>query len=80
MKKILIGLAAAALLFAGCTKELEQRVDQLETDVEQLQSGLDALKKAVEEKLTVEDYKQIDGGYELLCTACEQKSRSCQSD
>ena len=66
MKKILIGLAAAALLFAGCTKELEQRVDQLETDVEQLQSGLDALKKAVEEKLTVEDYKQIDGGYELL--------------
>ncbi len=47
MKKILIGLAAAALLFAGCTKELEQRVDQLETDVEQLQSGLDALKKAV---------------------------------
>lgn len=66
MKKILIGLAAAALLFAGCTKELEQRVDQLETEVEQLQSGLDALKKAVEEKLTVEDYKQIDGGYELL--------------
>lgn len=66
MKKILIGLAAAALLFAGCTKELEQRVDQLETDVEQLQSGLDALKKAVDEKLTVEDYKQIDGGYELL--------------
>ena len=66
MKKILIGLAAAALLFAGCTKELEQRVDQLETDVEQLQSGLDALKKAVEGKLTVEDYKQIEGGYELL--------------
>lgn len=66
MKKILFGLAAAALLFAGCTKELEQRVDQLETDVEQLQSGLDALKKAVEDKLTVEDYKQIEGGYELL--------------
>lgn len=66
MKKILIGLAAAALMFAGCTKELEQRVDQLETDVEQLQSGLDALKKAVEDKLTVEDYKQIEGGYELV--------------
>lgn len=66
MKKILIGLAAAALLFAGCTKELEQRVDQLETDVEQLQSGLDALKKAVDDKLTVEDYKQIEGGYELV--------------
>lgn len=47
-------------------KGLEQRVDQLETDVEQLQSGLDALKKAVEDKLTVEDYKQIEGGYELL--------------
>ncbi len=66
MKKILIGLAAAALLFAGCTKDLEQRVDQLETDVEQLQSGLDALKKAVEDKLTVEDYTQIEGGYELI--------------
>ncbi len=66
MKKILIGLAAAALMFAGCTKDLEQRVDQLETDVEQLQSGLDALKKAVEDKLTVEDYKQIEGGYELI--------------
>ena len=53
-------------MFAGCTKELEQRVDQLETDVEQIKSGLDALKAAVEQKLTVEDYNQIDGGYELL--------------
>ena len=53
-------------MFAGCTAELEQRVDQLENDVEQIKSGLEALKAAVENKLTVEDYKQIDGGYELL--------------
>ena len=66
MKRILFALAAAAFMFVGCTKELEQRVDQLEQDVTELQSGLDALKAAVENKLTVEDYKQIDGGYELL--------------
>ncbi len=34
--------------------------------MEQIKSGLDALKAAVEQKLTVEDYNQIDGGYELL--------------
>ena len=66
MKKIIFAFAAAALVSVGCTKELEQRVDQLETDVEQLQSGIDALKAAVENKLTVTDYNQIEGGYELL--------------
>ena len=66
MKKILFAFAAAAMMLVGCTKELEQRVDQLETDVEQIKSGLEALKAAVENKLTVEDYNQIDGGYELL--------------
>ena len=34
-------------MFAGCTKELEQRVGDLETTVEQLQSDLAALEKAV---------------------------------
>ena len=66
MKKIFLAFAAAAFVFAGCTKDLELRVDQLEQDVEQLQSGLDALKKAVEENLSVVDYNQIDGGYELI--------------
>ena len=53
-------------MFVGCTKELEQRVDQLEQDVTELQSGLEALRAAVENKLTVEGYNQIEGGYELL--------------
>ena len=66
MKRIFFAFAAAAMMLVGCTAELEQRVDQLETDVEQIKSGLDALKAAVENKLTVEDYNQIDGGYELL--------------
>jgi hypothetical protein len=66
MKRILFALAAAALMAVGCTKELESRVDQLEQDVTELQSGLDALKAAVEKKLTVVDYVQIEGGYELL--------------
>jgi hypothetical protein len=66
MKRILFALAAAAFMFAGCTQDLELRVDQLEKDVTELQSGLDALKAAVEKKLTVVDYVQIEGGYELL--------------
>ena len=66
MKKIFYAFAAAAMMFVGCTAELEQRVDQLENDVEQIKSGLEALKAAVENKLTVEDYNQIEGGYELL--------------
>ena len=59
-------MAAAAFMFVGCTQELEQRVDQLEKDVTELQSGLDALKAAVENNLSVVDYNQIEGGYELL--------------
>ena len=66
MKKIFLALAAAAFMFVGCTQELEQRVEQLEKDVTELQSGLDALKVAVENNLSVVDYNQIDGGYELL--------------
>ena len=66
MKRILLALAAAAFMLVGCTQELEQRVDQLEKDVTELQSGLEALKAAVEKKLTVVDYNQIEGGYELL--------------
>lgn len=66
MKKIFFAFAAAALVLVGCTKELEQRVDQLETDVQELQTGLDALKKAVEDKLTVEDYNETADGYELV--------------
>ena len=66
MKKIFLALAAAAFMFVGCTQELEQRVEQLEKDVTELQSGLDALKAAVENNLSVVDYNQIDGGYELL--------------
>lgn len=65
MKKILLALSAAALLFAGCTKELEQRVGDLETTVEQLQSDLEALERAVENKLVVNSMTPVTDGYEL---------------
>jgi hypothetical protein len=66
MKKIFLAIAAAVLMMVGCTQELEERVDRLEQNVTELKSGLEALKAAVEQKLTVTDYNQIEGGYELL--------------
>lgn len=65
MKKIFLALAAAAALFVGCTKELEQRVGDLETSVEQLKSDLEALEKAVEKKLVVNKMETVENGYKL---------------
>lgn len=66
MKKIFLALAAAAALFVGCTKELEQRVGKLETSVEEIKSALDALDKAVKDKLVVNEMNTIENGYELV--------------
>ena len=65
MKKIFLALAAAAALFVGCTKELEQRVGNLETSVEQLKSDLEALEAAVEQKLVVNKMETVENGYKL---------------
>ena len=55
-------------VFTSCYDDsaLNERLDQVQNDVNQLKSDLAALKAAVEKKLTVVDYNQIDGGYELL--------------
>ena len=65
MKKIFLALAAAAALFVGCTKELEQRVGDLETSVEQLKSDLAALEAAVAQKLVVNKMETVENGYKL---------------
>ena len=66
MKKIFLALAAAAALFVGCTKELEQRVGDLETSVEQIKSDLKALDKAVKDKLVVNELVTLENGYKLV--------------
>lgn len=65
MKKIFLALAAAAALFVGCTKELEQRVGDLETSVEKLQSDLKTLEEAVAQKLVVNEMETVENGYKL---------------
>ena len=66
MKKIFLALAATAALFVGCTKELEQRVGDLETSVEQIKSDLKALDKAVKDKLVVNELVTLENGYKLV--------------
>ena len=63
MKRILVMVASAALVLgmAGCS-DLNDRVDQLETDVKSLQDGIDNLKKAVEAKLTITDVTPTENG------------------
>lgn len=68
-------LAAAAVMLAGCTKELEQRVDKLEQAVDELRALVDGLNKDVEDIQTLLDknamvasYDEIDGGYKLVLT------------
>ena len=65
MKKIFLALAAAAALFVGCTKDLEQRVGDLETSVEKLQSDLKTLEEAVAQKLVVNEMETVENGYKL---------------
>lgn len=55
-------------VFTSCYDDyaLNGRIDKVEQDVTQLKSDLAALKTAVENKLTVIDYNQVEGGYELV--------------
>ena len=71
-QKVACGSMMVALLacpvFTSCYDDsaLNERLDKVENDVTQIKSDLAALQAAVEKKLTVVDYNQIDGGYELL--------------
>ena len=55
-------------VFTSCYDDsaLNERLDKVENDVNQIKSDLAALKAAVENNLSVVDYNQIEGGYELL--------------
>ena len=63
MKRIPVMVASAALVLgmAGCS-ELNDRVDQLETDVKSLQDGIDKLQKAVDAKLTITGVTPTEDG------------------
>ena len=60
--------AVACPVFTSCYDDsaLNERLEQVEEDVNQIKSDLGALKNAVQIGLTVVDYNQIEGGYELL--------------
>ena len=63
MKRILVMVASAVLVLglAGCS-DLNDRVDQLESDVLELQSGLKTLQAAVDAKLTVTGVTPTENG------------------
>ena len=57
----MVASAALVLGLAGCS-ELNDRVDQLETDVKSLQDGIDKLQKAVDAKLTITGVTPTEDG------------------
>lgn len=82
MKKIFFAIAAAAMMFVGCTKELTQRVDNLESGLSSLQAKVEALEKslnsevagiktildALKAKVYVTSVTETANGYEILFT------------
>ena len=60
--------ALACPVFTSCYDDsaLNERLDNVEKDVNQIKSDLEALKNAAQNGLTVLDYNQIEGGYELI--------------
>lgn len=70
MKKILIGMAFAALLACGCQKinDLESRMNTAETNIQSLQSDLAKLQAAVDAKYAVTSFKETEDGFALTLT------------
>ena len=58
----------AGPVFTSCYDDsaVNAKLDELEKDVNEIKSDLAALKAAVENNLSVTDYNQIEGGYELV--------------
>jgi len=65
MKKYIFLLPAAALLFAACTKEIEQRLDKLESDVTAINASVKALQDKVNSAVTVTKVETNADGYTI---------------
>ena len=63
----MVALAMAMPLFTSCYDDsaLNEKLEDIQTEVDKLKSDLAALQAAVDNNLSVVDYKQIEGGYEL---------------
>ena len=63
----MVALAMATPLFTSCYDDsaLNDKLEDIQTEVDKLKSDLAALQAAVDNNLSVVDYKQIEGGYEL---------------
>ena len=63
----MVALAMATPLFTSCYDDsaLNEKLEDIQTEVDKLKSDLAALQAAVDNNLSVVDYKQIEGGYEL---------------
>ena len=63
----MVALAMATPLFMSCYDDsaLNEKLEDIQTEVDKLKSDLAALQAAVDNNLSVVDYKQIEGGYEL---------------
>ncbi|MGM9788285.1 MAG: PL29 family lyase N-terminal domain-containing protein [Candidatus Cryptobacteroides sp.] len=68
MKKSLIMILGAAVLFAGCAKDLTPEVNDLKNQLEQLQQQVEANKKAIEALQAAEfitDVQQTEAGWSI---------------
>ena len=63
----MVALAMAMPLFTSCYDDsaLNEKLEDIQAEVDELKSDLAALQAAVDNNLSVVDYKQIEGGYEL---------------
>ena len=63
----MVALAMATPLFTSCYDDsaLNEKLEDIQAEVDELKSDLAALQAAVDNNLSVVDYKQIEGGYEL---------------
>ena len=65
MKNFFFAVAAATTLLIGCGKELEQRVQDLETSIGEVRNDLKTLEDAVAKKLNINTIEATENGYRL---------------
>ncbi len=72
-KKILQIVTLIGLILVGCQRyddtELRREIDQIKSELTKIKSNLSNLQKvvkALEEKKTVDDIKEVEGGYEII--------------